>query len=129
MRSALGMRLLWEAARVLGYRVINAAYDLSKIDFYRECDLHVGYRVHAQIDFLSYRHPSVLLNEDGRGEGLSQSLGLKGIRAYDNPDAVREAVRLLRQDLSSNFSRFHAAIRRMQAIYESAMLPFLQQLP
>ncbi len=128
-RSAVGMRVLWETARALGYRVINAAYDLSKIDFYRECDLHIGYRVHAQIDFLSYRHPSILLHEDGRGEGLSQSLGLEGIQAYDNAKAVDEVVERLRFDLATNFSRFHIAIQKMNETYESAMLPFLQQLP
>ena len=36
----------------LGYEIVNAAYDLSNIEFYKECDLHVGYRLHGHIYFL-----------------------------------------------------------------------------
>lgn len=64
------------AARALGFEVLDAAYDLSKIDFYGEADLHVGYRVHAHLAFVSQHRPSLLLTEDGRG--LGQSVTLNG---------------------------------------------------
>ncbi len=66
-----------------GYKTINAAYGLEKIDFYNDCDFHVGYRVHAQIYFLSIRKPSFLLWEDGRGIGLSKSLDLPDVPAMN----------------------------------------------
>jgi len=68
-------------ARKMNYQTVNAAYDTSKIEFYRKCDLHVGYRVHGHIYFLSIRKPSFLLQEDGRGWGFSKSLGLPDVPA------------------------------------------------
>lgn len=56
--------------------------DIRNIKKYRQIDLHVGYRVHAHIDFLSRRRPSILIHEDGRGAGVDDALGVPGINAY-----------------------------------------------
>jgi hypothetical protein len=117
------------AARILRYRTVNAAYDLSKISFYRECDLQVGYRVHAQINFLSMRKPSLLLCEDGRGDGLSRTLGLEAPAAYNNPRAIAQIKFQLRNDLQQAFRRFAGIINKIDATYESALMPFLAGMP
>ena len=129
LKKSVGMHMLWMVAKGLGFSTINAAYDLSKIDFYQNCDLHIGYRVHAQIDFLSYRKPSLLLCEDGRGEGLSHTLGMGDIRAWDNPRAIEQTIARLQGDMEHGFSRFHGIIRRMNETFERAMAPFLERLP
>ena len=49
---------------------------------YDDSDLHIGYRVHAHIYNLSRRKCSVLIEEDARGAGVNQALGLWGIKAY-----------------------------------------------
>ena len=49
---------------------------------YDDCDLHIGYRVHAHIYNLSRRNISVLIEEDGRGAGVNHALGLERIKAY-----------------------------------------------
>lgn len=67
----------------LGYEIVNSAYDLDKIKFYEECDLHVGYRLHGHINFLSLRKPSFLLHEDSRGQGFSEAIGLRGVQAWE----------------------------------------------
>ncbi|HLP10789.1 MAG TPA: polysaccharide pyruvyl transferase family protein [Flavobacteriales bacterium] len=41
------------------------------INHYTNCDLHIGYRVHAHIFMSSISKPSVLLCEDGRGTALA----------------------------------------------------------
>ena len=51
--------------------------------YHYKCDLHIGFRVHAHIYNLSKRNRSILLEEDGRGAGVNQSLGLSNIRVYD----------------------------------------------
>ncbi len=71
-----------DVATELGYEIVDAGYDLSKISFYEDCDLHVGYRLHGHIDFLSQRKPSVLLNVDARGKGFGETIGLPGIQAW-----------------------------------------------
>ncbi|MBL3699705.1 polysaccharide pyruvyl transferase family protein [Leucobacter luti] len=62
------------AAKRLGYEVRDVAYSLDNIGFYEETDLHIGYRVHAHLDFVSRRRPSLLISEDGRGYGQTVSL-------------------------------------------------------
>lgn len=70
------------AAESRGFDIITAANDLSKIEFYANADLHVGYRVHGHIAFLRKRRPSVLLSEDGRGIGFSETFGHKTFPAF-----------------------------------------------
>lgn len=76
-------QVLAKKATELGLIAVDTAFDLSKIDFYEECDLHVGYRVHAHINFLSMRKPSLLIHEDGRGCGVSEALNINGVDAFE----------------------------------------------
>ncbi len=69
----------------MGYEVRNVARDVGKLAFYDECDLHVGYRVHAHVLFTSHRKPSVLLHEDGRGRAQTDTLGTPGLDAFERP--------------------------------------------
>lgn len=49
---------------------------------YDDCDLHIGYRVHAHIYCLSVRKRTILIEEDGRGAGVNEALGLIRLTAY-----------------------------------------------
>lgn len=60
-----------------GVATYNIAYSSEGFSVYDECDLHIGFRVHAHIYSLSHRRPSFLLEEDGRGFGVNESLNLK----------------------------------------------------
>ena len=51
------------------------------IDLYSNCDLHIGYRVHAHVFMTSIKKPSILIKEDGRGEGMSEVIEGK---CFDN---------------------------------------------
>lgn len=82
-RSSARYSLLAAYAVALGYKVVDVSYDLKKIDFYNDCDLHIGYRVHAHIYFLARRLPSFLINEDGRGQGQAKTLGFTPLNAED----------------------------------------------
>ncbi|MBN2186829.1 MAG: polysaccharide pyruvyl transferase family protein [Dehalococcoidia bacterium] len=77
--EAKNLRYLAKCAEELAYRVVDASYNISNIEFYRTCDFHVGFRVHAHVFFLSVRKPTFLLQVDGRGLALSQTLGLSDV--------------------------------------------------
>lgn len=64
--------------------VKDVSYDLKKIDFYKEADLHIGYRVHAHLFFVANGLPSILFSEDGRGLGMSKTFGHPELYAYDS---------------------------------------------
>ena len=93
--------LAWAAAAAaLGYRVRDVAYDTARIAFYADCDLHVGFRVHAHLYFLSKRLASLLINEDGRGAGMAVSLEQPGLD-YDDPALVERLDTQLGEHLES----------------------------
>lgn len=46
---------------------------------YDDCDLHIGFRVHAHIYNLSRGNRSILINEDARGSGVNDALGIRNI--------------------------------------------------
>lgn len=71
-----------DVASSIGCKIVDVSYDARKLNFYDDCDLHVGYRVHAHIYFLSKRLPSILIHEDGRGNGVTEALKSPGIDAY-----------------------------------------------
>lgn len=64
-----------------GFDIVLASHDTDNIEFYDDCDLHVGYRLHGHISFLRRRLPSVLIGEDGRGNGFNATLGVGGFQA------------------------------------------------
>ena len=55
----------------LGISVLPISGSADGFSVYDDCDLHVGFRVHAHIYNLSQRNISILLNEDMRGVGVN----------------------------------------------------------
>ena len=127
-KAATVYRSIAAVARALGYHVVDAAFDLQSVSFYRDVDLHVGYRVHAHLDFLSQRRPSLLISEDGRGVGQSVTLHDPYRLRAGSPqlvDSVDEALR------SEQACRFEASVRAVDEIERSwpVMQETIQQLP
>lgn len=71
----------WLTASGIAFADISRSAD-GLVDAYSQCDLHVGYRVHAHIFCCSISRVSVLLNEDGRGKGLNTVIGGMIFNAY-----------------------------------------------
>lgn len=65
-----------------GIEVIDISDSSEGLRVYDSCDLHVGFRVHAHIYNLSRANRTILIEEDGRGAGVNDALGLRHISAY-----------------------------------------------
>ena len=63
---------------------IDISGSCKGFSIYDDCDIHIGFRVHAHIYNLSRRKMTILLEEDGRGAGVNQALGLPSILVYNN---------------------------------------------
>ncbi len=66
----------------MGIKTVDISGSAEAFSVYNDCDLHIGFRVHAHIYNLSRRNISLLIEEDGRGAGVNQALGLNSIKAY-----------------------------------------------
>lgn len=75
-------REIRSVAESRGFNIVHAANSMDAIEFYEDCDLHIGYRVHGHIAFLRKRIPSVLINEDGRGVGFTETFNLPRFDAF-----------------------------------------------
>lgn len=144
-------------AKEIGLIPVDTSFNLDKISFYDECDLHVGYRVHGHIYFLSKRKPSILLHEDGRGRGVSESLNVLGVDGFtrtnigvigekinnkfinkvlnklgynikENKEAVNILSRYIDEEVENNFIRFAGVGSIIDKNFQ-VMKEFLKELP
>lgn len=146
-------------ARELGFEVLELAGDVTKLEFYRECDLHVGYECHAHLGFFRQRRPSVLIAEDARGAGFNYTIGAGGFSGFirkgreperppkeggtsgycvtaeefaaapARPDLVADVRQFLEEECGSGFRRYGAVAGFIDETYEKVMAPFLRSLP
>lgn len=72
-----------ESLKEYGVDYLDISYSADGFKIYDDCDLHIGMRVHAHIYNLSKRNISILIEEDGRGTGVDDALGLFSIKSYD----------------------------------------------
>ena len=72
----------------------NISYSADGFSIYDNSDLHVGFRAHAHIYCLSMRNRSILIEEDGRGAGVNQILGLPSLKAYSDAIPTKIVRRL-----------------------------------
>lgn len=131
-----------------GIEVLNIEKDSKGFYIYDNCDLHIGFRVHAHIYNLSIRNKSILIEEDGRGYGVNSSLGLVSIKAYNeilqcSYDNINKLVHLIGKDININvvdeidtylnilhktdFQYMNNAFYLMQKYYKN-MICYLNQL-
>jgi hypothetical protein len=141
--------------REAGLEIADLAGGVDGFRLYDDCDLHVGYRVHAHIYRSSKRRPSILIHEDGRGVGVTDALGTLGVDAFrrarsrraanpvmrrlrrrpDKPagvvarsDAPQEVIRLIHQEVETGFARC-AGVGEVIDRYFTGMERFVRALP
>jgi polysaccharide pyruvyl transferase WcaK-like protein len=61
------------------YKDLSGSY--KNLDFYKNIDLHIGFRLHGHIWFIRNRKPSILIAEDGRSSGYLETFNDTGIHA------------------------------------------------
>lgn len=110
-----------------------AYYDMSgdaaMFNVYNDADIHVGFRVHSHIYSLSRRIPSILIEEDLRGYGMNETLGLPHLPSYDlierhlnnryqpNQCLNNHLADLIQYNLATGFARYEGVFRIMKQMY------------
>lgn len=59
--------------------ILDISGSSKGFQIYNKCSLHIGFRVHAHIYNLSHGNISILINEDMRGKGVNDALGIRNI--------------------------------------------------
>lgn len=136
-RRAAGLKTSYKTlVKILGSEnVVDLAYYLDKgLELYQNCQLHIGYRVHGHISFLSQQKPSFLLEVDGRGRGFSESVmpgiwaGLSRKDKRPAQNALIELKALLQKNLEDNFAQF-SKLHKVFQEHHKTMKRFMESLP
>lgn len=85
-------------------REITGSLDGFKV--YDDCDLHIGFRVHAHIYNMSQRRLSILIEEDARGYGVNEAMGLPHIRTFWSLRQDDMAIHMRNQSLATQLSDY-----------------------
>lgn len=80
---AVQQKAYFDRIQSLGVRMEDISSGADGMSIYDDCGLHIGFRVHAHIYNLSRRNISILIEEDGRGGGVNDALGLCRISAWN----------------------------------------------
>lgn len=107
----------------------------SNLSFYDDIDFHVGYRLHGHISFLRRRKPSVLIVEDARAYGFSQTngtelgcfIGLNENRKVSEtlPDEVN---RFIVNQMIRSFKEYSLLFERIDYVYEKEIKPLIYRI-
>lgn len=116
-KESENLKYLADIGEKNNFQVLDVSYDTRKVDFYEDCDLHIGYRVHAHIFFLSMRKPSFLIHEDGRGAGFSKTLNLSGDLHTLDEDALTKMMLTIEHEKNNNFNGFIGMEKSFQSYF------------
>ncbi len=127
-------RLLLQALEVKGIQYLDISNSEKGFSVYDDCDLHIGFRVHAHIYNLSRRNASLLIEEDGRGAGVNDALGLRSIPAYEfipgsredsalrktaNRHLIQQTDDMLNRLWNTNFTMYEQAFDMMNRTFDT----------
>jgi hypothetical protein len=143
-RYVRNLQPLLDHLRDQGIPWVDLSADLEKMKrTYAEYDLHVGFRVHAHLYFLSGGKPSVLIAEDGRGRGVLDALPSLGFAAADlrgrgwlgriaslspGTEGVPGLAAAVESEISQGYPRSRRALESIRATFPR-MKSFLEGLP
>ena len=110
-------------------RYIDMSGDYRGFDECDTCDIHIGFRVHSHVYCLSHGIPSILIEEDLRGYGMNEALGLPHMLSYDshsmhmnhsynpNPFLLDHLKSRLLYELNTGFFRYYGAFETIRNMY------------
>ncbi len=119
----------WLKEKSIPYVDISGSAE-SLIEYYQNCDLHIGYRVHAHIFMSSISKFSILISEDGRAKGVEKTIGGIVIPGYFNYNSNYGLMMRIANKFI-NIDRFtpnvHASHEIIENIHYEQQIGFIRQ--
>lgn len=118
-------------------------YNLEKnadlFSVYDNAELHIGFRVHSHLYCMAHRIPSLLIEEDRRGFGMDDVLGLSHIYGYDetewnskgfqpNEYLIPQLEFAIGRMFSTEYMEMKEAYRKMAFYYENGLKKALKKV-
>lgn len=123
-----------------GLEYADITGNVEGFSVYDDCSLHIGFRVHAHIYNLSRGNVSILINEDARGAGVNDALGIQNITLREfyeisetemlpsgTDDFIKTIDDYLQYIFNSDFLQYRNACSNIQFYYKK-MQKFIKQI-
>lgn len=124
-----------EEADMLNIKCINLSGNFENLKFYENIDIHIGYRLHGHIYCLRKRKPSILIVEDARAYGFSQTshMGVgcfQGLNDNKKPDELLEEkiFEFIDYEKNINFSDYSSVFKFIDDTYVSIVAPRIREI-
>lgn len=98
-------RNIRKVAKENGWAIKYTSHDTENIEFYKETDLHIGYRKHGHLAHIRWRRPSIVFAEDSRAQGLNETFGTGGFPAFESRLSPKKIIYLQNKFNKSVFLR------------------------
>ncbi|CAP42644.1 polysaccharide pyruvyl transferase family protein [Bordetella petrii] len=129
-------RRVAELALALGFEELHLYGSACNLDIYDDIDLHIGYRLHGHIAFLRRRKASVLLVEDFRSYGFSQTWGTSvgcfnafGCGSISEDEALpAEIIRFVNQQFDEEFDDYRRVFDSIDSTHAAFVKPYFDDL-
>lgn len=130
-----GSKDVAEYAKSIGFIEKDLSGSVENLNFYDDIDLHIGYRLHGHIAFLRRRKPSVLIVEDARSFGISQSGDLR-IGTFSSvledgatidKDAPGKAIKFIRLQAKKEFAEYQKVFSFIDESYKASVRPYFDR--
>ena len=130
--------MLREWAESQGIDCVDLSCDASKFSVLNNVDFHIGFRVHTHTYCVSKGIPSLLIEEDVRGYGFNEALGLPHFSAYEkyvNNESLNANINLctqvdmmLEQICNENRIVYDEVLNTINRFYRTNMNKWLDRL-
>ncbi len=104
------------ARQLLGDAFVYEKDPQRMLEAVQQCDVIVGFRLHAGIAGLGFGIPPIPVLADGRNLGFAETLGLMELSVPLDPGSVGLAMERVRMALGSGRDRWSTAISRRDAL-------------
>ncbi|SHF00362.1 Polysaccharide pyruvyl transferase [Marinitoga hydrogenitolerans DSM 16785] len=137
---------IFDISKKMNLSLIDMSGSIKNSSIYDECDLHIGYRVHTHIYFISHRKPSYLIAEDSRAIGVCKAIPTPYFKSWENTkfnqillktiykkfkipisfkNISENVIFELFNDIESNFSRFKGIGKIIDSYFENNMKKYI----
>ncbi|EPJ44436.1 MAG: hypothetical protein OFPII_34690 [Osedax symbiont Rs1] len=123
-------------AQQLGFEILHQYGEVGNLEFYKNIDLHIGYRLHGHIYFLRNRKPSILLVEDARSFGFAKTKGtsigcFEAFSLKENDpciDVPSQVLDFVRQEINNGFESYYSVFNFIDEKYNAYIIPYFESL-
>jgi hypothetical protein len=96
----------------------NLSGNYQNLNYYRKFDMHIGFRLHGHLWFLRNRKPSLLIAEDGRGNGNLKTFSNAGFHINKIKKDINSIIELMNNEINNDFEINKKVMKEIDKLWD-----------